>query len=107
MKKILIIAFMSVALFSCNNEKMVKTELIKITSQYEMIGETGKVQLETNDGYETAILKINDEEYRVHEVASGSGVKLATDDGKVAIHFKEGEGVLDLGDKEIFIKKSN
>lgn len=62
------------------------------------------IQLKSSDNFETATLADNsDRVIYLKAAVSGSGVRLANDDG-VSIHFKNGEGVVEfVKDKPISI----
>lgn len=68
------------------------------------------LELKTTDNFETAQLTDNsDKTHELKRVVSGSGIKLANDDG-VSIHFKDFNGVMEgtvelVRDKGIEIKE--
>lgn len=100
MKKILTILVLSVAIFSCSSTKSYD---VKASDVYNIIYVDKSTNtfyyLHTNDNFETATLN----EYYLKNVSSASGVKLATSDNKVSIHFKDGYAVITSGDKEILV----
>lgn len=128
MKYILTATFLTLALVGCADKKApseqnVATEATTATAQTndvavaqdeQVIHFTGpqdlSLELKTKDNFETAQLTDNsDRVYELKRAVSGSGVRLANDQG-VSIHFKNfngvNEGTVELvKDKPISIKE--
>ena len=67
------------------------------TQVINFVGPMGlTIQLKSSDNFETATMTDNsDRVIHLKAVVSGSGVRLANDDG-ISIHFKNGEGVVEF-----------
>lgn len=104
MKYILGIALLGFALSACttNHGKDVSQEKVVsgTSSNIQVIHFTGPmdltIELQSADNFETAQMTDNSGKiYHLKRAVSGSGVRLANDDG-VSIHFKAGDGVVEL-----------
>lgn len=136
MKYILTVAIVTLALTACtdknsetqttatqDNTSMTETTTTNTTANapvdqvadaVKTINFTGPqdltLELKTTDNFETAQLTDNsDKTHELKRVVSGSGIKLANDDG-VSIHFKDFNGVMEgtvelVRDKGIEIKE--
>lgn len=112
MKYILGIALLGFALSACttNHGKDVSQEKVvsATSSNIQVIHFTGPmdltIKLQSADNFETAQMTDNSGKiYHLKRAVSGSGVRLANDDG-VSIHFKGGEGIVEfMKDKPISI----
>lgn len=105
MKKILFsslvaIAFLSGCATSSNQSAKSEKSMTIDVKTIEFVGEKDKnykVKLVSHDNFETAALSDNKGNmYKVKSAVSGSGVRLANDEG-VQIHFSKGKGILNLG----------
>lgn len=104
MKHLLGIALLGLAITGCapnQNEKVAQEKIVNnATQNIEVLYFTGPMdltlELKSSDNFETATLTDNaDQTYHLKQTVAGSGVRLANDDG-VSIHFKGGEGVVEL-----------
>ncbi len=108
MKKIIFSCFMACFILGCNANKQSqlthdKTQTINFTAIN--IG-SYNITLSSQDEFQTAIFKDNKgREMKLKLAVSGSGTRMVGEDG-TQIHFKKGEGVLNLAKspKDIFLK---
>src|SRR3712207_4819649 len=59
------------------------------------------IVVKSSDNFETATIVIEDQEHAAKMVESADGVKVATEDGKIAVHFKNDYGVLEMDGTEV------
>ena len=112
MKYILGIALLGFALSACttNHSKDVSQEKVvsNAPADTQVVYFSGPMdlalELKSSDNFETAQMTDNSGKiYHLKRAVSGSGVRLANDDG-VSIHFKGGEGIVEFEkDKPISI----
>ncbi len=107
MKVLLVASLIAVFLVGCgvtpnNNAQTAESNErnLPVNNETQVINFVGPmdltVELKSSDNFETAELTDNSGKiYHLKQTVSGSGVRLANDDG-VSIHFKAGEGVLEL-----------
>lgn len=104
MKYLLGAALLGLAITGCTSNPKNEVEQEKVVSntpaETQVINFTGPmdltVELKSSDNFETAEMVDNsDTVYHLKRAVSGSGILLSNDDG-VSIHFKGGEGVLEL-----------
>lgn len=106
MKKLLVLAFMAVTMVACVNTGNKGQFASKdIFYKYEKVGEAGIVSIDTDDYFETGVLTIDGTTYKVKRAVSADGIKLENKAQGVAIHFKNGEGIVDTKDGEIRIRE--
>lgn len=73
------------------NNTPANTQVIYFTGPMDLT-----LELKSSDNFETAQMTDNSgKNYHLKRAVSGSGVRLANDDG-VSIHFKAGDGVVEL-----------
>lgn len=112
MKYIIGASLLTLALVGCNSSPTQTTHPVEsipsTPSETQIINFVGPmdltIQLKSSDNFETA--EMTDNSGRVHhlkQTVAASGVRLANDQG-VSIHFKRGEGIVELvKDKPISI----
>src|SRR3712207_8210352 len=59
------------------------------------------IVVKSSDNFETATIVIEDQEHAAKMVESADGVKVATEDGKISVHFKNDYGVLEMDGTEV------
>ena len=111
MKYILSASILAILLTGCNSTPN-QTSPVESTSsasaETQVINFVGPmdltIQLKSSDNFETATMTDNaDRVFHLKAAVSGSGLRLANDDG-VSIHFKNGEGIVEfVKDKPISI----
>lgn len=81
------------------NNTPANTQVIYFTGPMDLT-----LELQSTDNFETAQMTDNSgKNYHLKRAVSGSGVRLANDDG-VSIHFKGGEGIVEfMKDKPVSI----
>lgn len=105
MKKALLVALLALGLVACGKKEAEKVEeaatqveqAVEAATEETVLtfakeNEEGEVTLKSADLFDTAILTVGDAEYQLKAVPAGSGMQLASEDEKVSIHVKEGEG---------------
>ena len=133
MKKILFLGILAAGMMGCyeaqikpsKEVKPIRVKMQKIHPSYEgeefpedyvikvetiiftIDGKKGDVILTSGDYFTHGNLHIDGKNYKVQNVVSGSGTKMATKDGKVVIHFKNGEGIIEVDGKQFNITKAN
>nr|WP_174505589.1 hypothetical protein [Acinetobacter sp. Marseille-Q1620] len=122
MKYLLAVLFLSMALTACNSNSTESTKTEDKTNDASSVSDSSTsnalatdqsnvttsqvvnftgpndltIELKTSDNFETAEMTDNsDKTYHLKRVVSGSGVRLANDEG-VSIHFKGSEGSVEL-----------
>lgn len=104
MKTLICASLVAVALTGCNllpTKTAETTEVSEsVVAETQVINFTGPmdltIQLKSSDNFETAEMADNsDRVYHLKQTVAASGVRLANDAG-VSIHFKSGEGVVEL-----------
>ncbi|PID47680.1 MAG: hypothetical protein CR967_03390 [Proteobacteria bacterium] len=103
MKKLLLVLMALIFTLGCSVNNPSRTETIKFIGQYD---KNIRVRLSSKDHFQTALMSDHlGNKYKLKNAVSGSGVRLANEDG-VEIHFKRGEGILRLGKgkKDIFLR---
>ena len=112
MKYLLDAALLGLAITGCTSNpknEVVQEKVVSNTpAETQVINFTGPmdltVELKSSDNFETAEMTDNSGKvYHLKRAISGSGMRLANDDG-VSIHFKAGEGIVEfMKDKPISI----
>jgi len=112
MKYFLSLTLLALAMTGCTSNPKNEVVQDKVTSntsaETHVINFTGPmdltVELKSSDNFETAEMTDNSGKvYHLKRAISGSGMRLANDDG-VSIHFKAGEGIVEfMKDKPISI----
>ena len=59
------------------------------------------IVVKSSDKFETATIVIEDQEYAAKRVEAADGVKVATEDEKISVHFKNDYGVLEMDGTEV------
>ncbi len=102
MKKIILASALAILTIGCSSPKA-PTQTINFSGvndkEYNAI-------LISNDGFQTATFKdCQGHEYKLKNATTASGTRLINEKG-VQIHFKRGEGILNLekNSKDIFLK---
>ncbi|SPL72605.1 hypothetical protein [Acinetobacter stercoris] len=122
MKYLLAVLFLSMALTACNSNSTESTKTEDKTNDASSVSDSSTsnalatdqsnvttsqvvnftgpndltIELKTSDNFETAEMTDNsDKTYHLKRAVSGSGVRLANDEG-VSIHFKGSEGSVEL-----------
>lgn len=94
----------ALALTGCNSSPIQPTKPVESTpstpAETQVINFVGPmgltIQLKSSDNFETAVMTDNsDRAMHLKAAIAASGVRLTSDDG-VSIHFKNGEGVVEL-----------
>src|SRR3712207_8259614 len=65
------------------------------------------IVVKSSDNFETATIVIEDQEHAAKMVESADGVKVATEDGKISVHFKNDYGVLEIDRKSTRLNSSH
>lgn len=109
MKKILLLAVLVLGLVACGQKEEAKTEeatQVEQVVEEQMItfaredGEANIV-MKSSDNFETATIVIEDQEYVAKGTEAADGIKVATEDGKVSVHFKNDYGILEMDGTEV------
>lgn len=116
MKYLLLTTFTAAMLLGCSNNKQSATDATTTASQAvvledaqvaseavvqeQVLNFTGPhdltLELKSSDNFATATMTDNaDRTFELKQAVAASGMKLANEDG-VSIHFKKGEGVVEL-----------
>lgn len=114
MKKFLLLAVLALGLVACGQKEEAKTEettqveqAVEVPAAEETIitfaREDGEANIvvKSSDNFETATIVIEDQEYAAKQAVSGSGVKITTEDGKISVHFKNDEGILEMDGTDV------
>lgn len=104
MKKLLLFAVLALGLVACGQKEEAKPA--EETAQVEQAAEQvvtfsredgeGEVVVKSTDNFATATIVIGDQEYAATQAEAADGIKVATEDGKVSVHFKGSEGMLEV-----------
>lgn len=114
MKKFLLLAVLALGLVACGQKEEAKVEE---ATQVEQAVETpaaeeevitftredgeANIVVKSSDKFETATIVIEDQEYAAKRVEAADGVKVATEDEKISVHFKNDYGVLEMDGTEV------
>lgn len=114
MKKFLLLAVLALGLVACGQKEEAKVEE---ATQVEQAVETpaaeeevitftredgeANIVVKSSDKFETATIVIEDQEYAAKRVEAADGIKVATEDGKISVHFKNDYGVLEMDGTEV------
>lgn len=114
MKKFLLLAVLALGLVACGKKEEAKVEE---ATQVEQAVETpaaeeevitftredgeANIVVKSSDKFETATIVIEDQEYAAKRVEAADGVKVATEDEKISVHFKNDYGVLEMDGTEV------
>lgn len=112
MKKLLVFAILVLGLVACGKKEEAKpTEAVSAVEQtvssaaeqtltFSREDGEGNVVVKSADSFATATIEIGDQKYTAAKAEAADGTKVATADGKVSIHFKGTEGMLELDGTE-------
>lgn len=114
MKKFLLLAVLALGLVACGQKEEVKAEEITQVEQaieapaaeeqmMTFAREDGEanIAVKSSDNFETATIVVGDQEYTAKRTEAADGVKVATEDGKVSVHFKNDYGILEMDGTEV------
>lgn len=113
MKKLLLLAILALGLVACGQKEEAKPaeQPVQAEQAAEKVltfaredGE-GDVIVKSTDEFATATIKIGDQEYTASQVEAADGIKVATADGKVSVHFKGAEGMLEVDGTETVLSE--
>lgn len=115
MKKLLLFAILALGLVACGQKEEAKPEeqaatpvvaeqaatpAAEQTLTFSREDGEGNVVVSSADNFEKATITIGEQKYEANRAESADGIKMATADGKVSVHFKGTEGMLELDGTE-------
>lgn len=101
MKKLLLLIFLIFLFSNCTNTFQKKLSISsskniaqKVILTFERPDKQDLIFLESSDNFDSAILKLENEEYFLRKTISASGMKLKNYDNTIQIHLKGNNGIL-------------